>query len=69
MKKLLVFPVFLALIQTVLADAGDESCGMGSMMYGNFGFGPMIFGWVFGLLVLIALVLLIAWLMKQIQKK
>jgi uncharacterized membrane protein len=69
MKKIIILPIFLALIQSALADAGDEACGMGSMMYGNFGYGPMIFGWVFSLLVLVALILLITWLMKQIQKK
>ena len=42
--------------------------GMGGMMYGNYGSGMMFFGWIYGLLVLVALVLFIAWLIKQIQK-
>jgi len=40
--------------------------GMGGMM-GGYG-GMMAFGWVFGLLILIALILLIIWLWKQIEK-
>ena len=35
--------------------------------YGMFGMG--LFGWIFMLLILVALVLLIIWLIKQIQKK
>lgn len=42
--------------------------GMMNMMYGGFGSGMMIFGWFFGILLLVALVLFIAWLVKQIQK-
>ena len=42
--------------------------GMMSMMYGYFGSGMMFFGWLYGLLVLVALVLLIVWLFKQVQK-
>ena len=43
--------------------------GMMDMMYGGFGSGMMLFGWLYGILILVALVLLIAWLVKQIQKK
>ena len=56
-------------------DLGEhhEGCGMmGGMMGGMsgvYGYGGMFFGWIFGLLVLVALVLLIMWLVKQIQKK
>lgn len=38
-------------------------------MMGNYGTGWMFFGWIFGIVVTIALVLLIIWLFKQIQKK
>ena len=43
--------------------------GMGGMMGTfNYGFGGMwIFGWLFMSLIVIALVLFIAWLIKQIQ--
>ncbi len=65
--------VVLAMTGFALADVGDAGCGfggMGSMMSGAYGFGGMwLFGWVFSILVLVALVLLIAWLIKQLQKK
>ena len=40
---------------------------MMNWMYG--GIGMAFFGWVMGLLVIVVLVLLIMWLIKQIQKK
>ena len=43
--------------------------GMMNMMYGTYGSGMMTFGWIYGLLILVALVLFIGWLVKQIQKK
>ena len=43
--------------------------GFGGMMYG-YGFSGMwIFGWLFMILILIALVLFITWLIKQLDKK
>lgn len=42
--------------------------GMMNMMYGTYGSGMMLFGWIYGLLILVALVLLIAWLAKQFKK-
>ena len=42
--------------------------GMMGMMYGTYGSGMMFFGWLYGILILIALVLFIVWLAKQIQK-
>lgn len=42
--------------------------GMMGMMYGTYGSGMMFFGWIYGALILIALVLFIMWLSKQIQK-
>ena len=38
------------------------------MMYGNYGYGMMFFGWLYGILVFVALVFLIVWLAKQIKK-
>ena len=69
MKSKFLFAIFLltSLIGLVSADAGD--CGMYNMMSGAYGMGFGIFGWIFSLLVLVALVLLIIWLTKQIQKK
>jgi len=72
MKKAILYIVarLLLAMPFVSADADDfGSCGMGNMMYGSYGSGMMIFSWAFGLLVLIALVLFIIWLVKQIQKK
>lgn len=40
--------------------------GMMGMMYGIYGSGMMFFGWIYGILVLVALVLFIIWLFKQI---
>ena len=63
----------LGLISTtgfVLADAGDCpfcSDGMMGWMYPGYGMG--FFGWIIGLLVIVALILLIIWLIKQLQKK
>ena len=43
--------------------------GYGGMMGGTYGSGMMNFGWLYGTLILVALVLFIVWLTKQIQKK
>ncbi len=73
MKTKILLPVAIVLAMTgfVLADVGDAGCGfgMGAMMSGTYGYGFMWFGWIFSILVFVALVLLIAWLIKQIQKK
>jgi uncharacterized membrane protein len=55
---LLAFVIILSL--TVFISAEDEM----EMIYG-FSF----FGWIFGVLILITLILLIVWLIKQIQNK
>jgi len=72
MKKenfvLMVLLSFLGLISVVSADVG-EGCNMYGMMAGSYGFGGMFFGWIFGILVVVALILLIFWLIKQVQKK
>ena len=68
-KLLVILGILVISLTTVLAD-GDGSCwGMGGMMGGSFGMGGMFFGWAFSLLIVVALVLLIVWLIKQIQKK
>ena len=43
--------------------------GMMNMMYGNYGFGFGIFNFLINILITIGIVLLIVWLIKQIQKK
>ena len=59
--------IVLALLFTGVGYGGYG--GMMSMMYGNFGGGMMFFGWLYGILILVALILFIVWLAKQIQKK
>ena len=39
------------------------------MMDWNYGSGMWWFGWIFMTLIIIALILFIVWLIKQIQKK
>lgn len=77
MKKInLMFPIFASLISFVVAHTGEDDSAhhmtggmMGNWMMGGSGTGWWIFGWLFSILVLVALVLLIVWLVKQIQKK
>jgi heme/copper-type cytochrome/quinol oxidase subunit 3 len=64
----MLFSVVLAL-SFVSADVGEYDHGMGAMMYGSYGYGGMFFSWVTGLLFIAVLVLLIVWLIKQIEKK
>jgi uncharacterized membrane protein len=59
---LVAFGIILGLMGFISADAG-EVCGM------EVGYGFGIFSWIFGVLILIALILLIVWLIKQIQNK
>ena len=59
--------VVLALLFTGVGFGGYG--GMMSMMYGGYGSGMMLFGWIYGILILVALILLIMWLFKQIQRK
>jgi predicted lipid-binding transport protein (Tim44 family) len=64
----------LSLVQLTLAHTGEDDYAhhsgmMGGMMTGMYGYSGMFFGWTFSILVLVALVLLIVWLIKQIQKK
>ena len=62
--------LLLFLMSFASADALDGfGCGTWNMMSGAYGMGFGIFGWLFSSLILIALVLLIVWLIKQIQKK
>ncbi len=44
-------------------------CGMMQGFAGGYGAGMMVFSWLFGALVLVALVLLIVWLVKKVQEK
>ena len=75
--KLLIGILGFVLVFTsfVSAHTGDDDYmhhgmmgDMYGMMSGGFGYGGMFFGWIIGLLFVVALVLLIIWLIKQIQK-
>ncbi len=70
-KIVLGFSMLMTVLPLVLADVGEgDGClGRGGMMGGASGYGGIIFGWAFGVLMLVALVLLIVWLAKMIQKK
>ena len=76
MKKIINFAttvlMLVSLMSFSLAHTGEDEFGhhgmMGRMMAGGYGYGASVFGWVFMTLVLIILVLLIAWLIKQLQE-
>jgi uncharacterized membrane protein len=70
-KQLLVSVVFLLLsfMSPVLAHAGDGDYDHHGMMSGSYAwFGMGFFGWTFMILIVVALVLFIVWLVKQIQE-
>ena len=70
MKKIILMSLLLLILPFVSAQTYDcPMSGYGGMMYGAYGSSAMIFGWIIGLLVTVALVLFIVWLVKQIQKK
>lgn len=60
--------VVLSFLFSGFGYGGYGSGGMMGMMYGNYGGGMMFFGWIYAIIILIALVLFIAWLVKQLQK-
>ena len=70
-KFIILITSILLLISFIFAqtDQGFYGCGMGAMMYGNYGFWPMTLGWIFSIIILVVLILLIFWLIKQIQRK
>jgi len=71
-KKIFFGLVLMFLVSFVSAHVDDDDFGhhmMGNVVYGTGMWGMGIFGWLFMILIIIALVLLIIWLIKQIQKK
>lgn len=60
--------IFLFLLSEIFGMMGYNNYGYGMMggMFGGFGFMPF-FGWLFMILIFVALVLFIAWLVKQLQ--
>ena len=75
MRKInLILPIFVSLISFVVAHTGEDDYAhhmaggmMGNWMMGGYGTG-WFFGWLFMTLTIVALILLIVWLIKQIQK-
>jgi len=64
--------VLLFFVSFASAHTGDDDFGhhmMGNVVYGTGMWGMGIFGWLFMILIIVALVLLIIWFIKQIQKK
>jgi len=45
----------------------EYECIGSGMMSGTYGFGGMFFGWIIGILIVVALILLIVWMIKQIN--
>lgn len=76
MKKInLMFGTFiltilaLALVSAHLENSDQYHGGMGGMMYGSYGYGGMVFGWLVGFLFVVILILFVVWLIKEIQNK
>jgi len=70
-KEILFWGVLTSVLSFVSAHAGDNNGVAGSHgIMGNFaGWGMGFFGWVFSALIIVALIFLIIWLFKQIQKQ
>lgn len=74
MKTKILIALFVVLVAPSLVSAhsgADEYVphGMMSCFYGGGMMGMNFFGWAFMILVVAALVLLIIWLIKQIENK
>lgn len=63
--------VLIILVAILFLFGGAGMMGYGGMMGGlSYGFsGMLLFGWLFMVLLLVALVLFILWLAKQLGKK
>lgn len=68
MKKIISLLVSILSLSLVSAQNYNYPAGcFGGMMSGTYGYGGgFIFGWIFMVLVAVALVLLIIWLVKQL---
>lgn len=66
----LIGAILLGIVAIFLLSALLTPRGYGMMgMLSGFGYGSMmLFGWLFGVLLLVALILIIVWLWKQIEK-
>lgn len=72
-KKFSLGLLLFGFVNFATAHVGDSDVEyysmMGNMMTGYYGYYGMGFSWLIGLLVIVALVLLIIWLAKQIWGK
>lgn len=64
----LLFILFGGFGMMGFSGPGGGFKGMANMMYGYYGYDLLIFGWIYGVLILASLLLLIVWLVKQIRK-
>lgn len=74
MKKIIKFSWLTAIsfssVGIVSADAGDfVGCPMGGMMYGSYGSGMMLLGWILYLFIIVLIGAAIYWLIKTANKK
>ena len=69
MNKLILMLVSILSLSLVSAQQNLGYNGCFGMMSGAYGFGTgMVFGWIFMILVIVALVLLIIWLIRQLTQ-
>lgn len=61
-------PIGVLILVILLVFGGFGMMGPGGMMGYGFGFGIGLLGWLFMILFVIAFVLFIVWLVKQIQE-
>lgn len=67
MKMFSFFALFFSFLYFASAQTADFACPYGYGMMAGYGTFGLLFGWIFSVLVIIALVLLILWLIKQLQ--
>ena len=58
----------LILLPNALAQEYNHH-GYGGMMYGSYGTGFMVFGWIITILIIVLIAVLIYWLIKSANKK
>lgn len=73
MKKitltLMTFVLLTSVMNFLVAHTGENESAHHYMMGGTYGWWIMgFFGWIFMILIIVALALLIVWLIKQIQE-
>lgn len=71
-QGIILFFSLLVLVLSLTSAQTAYNClmgGYGNMMYGGYGTGAILISWLIGVLFVIALVLAIIWLTKQIGKK